>query len=64
MHIDPYTQGARDCRAGRPDASPRMDRYQRAAYRQGYRHAFRLACHRLDIADTMPGHFGSTHHGL
>lgn len=57
MHTDAFTQGARDCRAGRADASPRMSRSQRQAYRQGYRHAFRLACHRLDAASVMPAHF-------
>lgn len=56
-YVDPYTHGARDCRAGRPDQSGRMSRSQRAAYRQGFRAAFRRACYRLDVAAILPAHF-------
>jgi hypothetical protein len=54
---DPYTQGARDCPAGRPDQSGRMSRSQRSAYRHGFRVAMRRVCQRLDVAYQMRGHF-------
>jgi hypothetical protein len=55
--LDPYTRGARDCRAGRPDQSARMSRSQRSAYRHGFRTAMRRACQRWDAAYLLPAHF-------
>ena len=54
---DPFLQGARDCRAGRPDQSARFPRNERRTYRAGYRAAMRRVFQRLDVAYAMPGHF-------
>ena len=55
---DAYTQGAQDCRANGMDRAFAFDdEHDRASYRAGWSHAFRLACQRPDVADVLPHHF-------
>lgn len=54
---DPFTQGAQDFRADNMNRAYAFDGAERASYEAGWRHAFRLACQRPDVAEIIPHHF-------
>lgn len=57
MTNDAYTQGAQDARLNAMNRSFAFEGDDRLSYLAGWRHAFMLACLRLDAAQLLPHHF-------